>query len=411
MKKVVIVGGGFAGINASKKLGNKKGLEVTLIDKKNYHLFQPLLYQVATAGLSPADIAVPIRSLLSQYKNINVVMDEVTSFDRDNKAVITASGDTYPYDYLILGSGAQNFFFNNPWDKVSSGLKTIDEATSIRKKILKAFEWAENEKDSDKKRAHLTFVIIGGGPTGVELAGSIAEIARFTLTHDFKKINPKQARIILIEAGKRLLPSFSEDLSERARIDLENLGVNVWLETKVTNIDEMSVSLGDDKIKASNIIWAAGVKASSLGEELRKAYKLELDRMGRVPVEKALNLKEDKNIFVLGDLANFTEGNKPLPGLASVAIQQGRFCAKNILLDVKGKKMEPFSYFDKGQMATIGRNKAVCEFKNIKLTGTIAWMAWLFVHIYYLSGFKNKLFVFFQWAFSYFTYKKGARII
>lgn len=411
MKKVVIIGGGFAGINCAKKLGNNKDLSVTLIDKRNYHLFQPLLYQVATAGLSPADIATPIRGLLSKYKNINVVMDEVETFSKEKKVVITKNNDEYAFDYLVLASGARNFFFNQPWDEYSLGLKNIEEATSIRKKILRAFEKAESEKDPEKKKAYLTFVVVGGGPTGVELAGSIAEIARFTLARDFKQINSKQARVILIEAGKRLLPSFSESLSETAKEDLEELGVNVWLETRVSGMEENLLLMGDDKLRSHNIIWAAGVKASPLGEKLSQEYGLAVDRGGRVPIEKTLHIKDDKSVYVLGDLAHFETKNSTLPGLASVAIQQGKACGDNILLDLKSKKLKPFVYFDKGQMATIGRRKAVVEFSGFKISGTLAWMMWLFVHIYYLSGFHNKILVFLQWAWSYSTYKKGARII
>lgn len=407
-KRVVIVGGGFAGLKTAKALGNKEGLRVALIDKHNYHLFQPLLYQVATAGLSPADIASPIRGILSSYKNVAVFLGEVKNIDLNNKLLI-AEDRELPYDYLVLACGARHSYFGHPeWENNAPGLKTLEQATEIRRRILIAFEMAEKEENPERQKQNLTFVVAGGGPTGVELAGAIAEISRQTLTKDFRRINPANTRVLLIEAGPRILAAFDEDLSNKASRDLEDLGVQIWTSTRVTDVRADSVVLGEEIIKASTIVWAAGVQPSGLN----KILNAPLDRAGRVIVEKDLSLKDHPEVFVLGDQACFfDENSKPLPGLASVAMQQGTHTAKNILNDLRGKQREPFRYLDKGQMATLGRKKAIAQIGKLKFSGFFAWLIWLFIHVYYLIGFKNKFSVIWQWSYAYFTFKKGARLI
>jgi NADH dehydrogenase len=408
MKHVVIVGGGFAGLNAAKVLGKSEKVKVTVIDKINHHLFQPLLYQVAMAALSPADIAVPIRSLLSKYKNVNVVKAEVT--DIDLKAKIVKSDELeLEYDYLILACGAQHSYFGNEhWERFSPGLKTIEQATEIRRRVLLAFEKAEIETNPERKKEYLTFVIVGGGPTGVELAGAIGEMSRFTLSKDFRNIDPKLTRIVLVEAGPRILPMYSTKLSSRATRDLEMLGVQVWTSSKVTQVDENGVDVGSERLNAKTVLWAAGVQAS----KLNKYLGAQLDNQGRVFIERDLTLKNHPNIFVLGDQAHFKDKNdKPLPGLAPIALQQGRFAAKNILMEIEGKQKEQFSYLDKGQAATIGRSKAIMETWKLQFGGFFAWIAWLTIHIYYLTGFRNRLFVLISWAWSYLSFNRGARLI
>lgn len=407
-KNVVIIGAGFAGLNAARKLGNKKGVRVTVIDRTNHHLFQPLLYQVATAGLSPAEIASPIRSTLSRYKNVSVLLDSISSVDLTKK-IVRSADEEFSYDYLFLACGAKHSYFNHPeWEENAPGLKTLEQATEIRRRVLLAFELAEKEKDIEKQKQHLTFVVVGGGPTGVELAGAIAEISRHTLSRDFRHIDPTRTRVLLIEAGPRILASFDKDLSRKAERDLETLGVQVWVNTRVTDISKNSVTLGGEMIVSSTILWAAGVQPSSLN----KSLGVVLDKQGRALVQADLSILNHPEAFVLGDQAAFqTEDGRTLPGLASVAIQQGEHAAEQVLRDVRGKSRKAFVYRDKGQMATIGRKKAIVQIKSWHFEGFFAWLVWLFIHIYYLIGFKNKVFVFWQWAYAYFTFKKGARLI
>jgi NADH dehydrogenase len=358
MARVLILGSGFAGLNAAKVFAGVKGVEVIIIDQKNYHLFQPLLYQVAAAALSPAEIAVPIRNIFSRYNNIKVFQGKVQKINADTKSALTNVGK-FRYDYLIMACGARHFYFGNEaWEENAPGLKTIEQAVEIRRRVLTAFENAETENDIDKKVKLLTFVIVGGGSTGVELAGSLAELSRFTFAKDFRNIDPKRTRIILIEAGPRILPNFSEKLSLRANHHLENLGVQVLTFKKVTKIDADGVNMGDERIEAATVLWAAGIQASSLNRQL----KGELDSMGRIVVEPDMSLKHYPEIFVAGDQAHFShQTGRPLNGIAPVALQQGRFIAKNILKELGGSSRDKFYYIDKGQMATIGRNNAVLE--------------------------------------------------
>ncbi|WII72179.1 NAD(P)/FAD-dependent oxidoreductase [Bdellovibrio sp. 22V] len=407
-KKVVIVGGGFAGLKAARALGNKENISVTVVDRRNYHLFQPLLYQVATAGLSPAEISGPIRGILSKYQNISVLLDNVSGVKLDERK-IKLSDRELEYDYLILACGAKHSYFAHPeWEENAPGLKTLEQATEIRRRLLIAFELAEKETDVQKQKQHLTFVIVGAGPTGVELAGAIAEISRHTLMRDFRHIDPSQTRVLLIEAGPRILASFAPDLSRSAARSLEDLGVQIWTNTRVTDVQSDSVILGHEVIKASTILWAAGVQPSSLN----KTLGVPLDRAGRVLIEKDLSIAGHPEVFVLGDQACYlTEQGTPLPGLASVAMQQGEHAAREILQDMNAKPRTSFRYLDKGQMATIGRRKAIAQIRNLKFSGFFAWLLWLFIHVYYLIGFKNKVFVIWQWAYAYFTFKRGARLI
>lgn len=409
MKEVIIVGGGFAGLNAAKELGNKSDINVTVIDKRNHHLFQPLLYQVAMAGLSPAEIAAPIRSLLSEYRNIRVYQDEVTHVDH-KKNILFAKKRTYSYDYLILACGAQHSYFgNDQWEEFAPGLKTIEQATEIRRRVLDAFESAEIETDKNKQNKLLTFVIVGGGPTGVELAGAIGEMSRFTLSKDFKNIDPKLTRIILVEASDRILSTFDNTLSSKAVRDLENLGVQVWTSRRVTEIGADGVTIGDERINSATVLWAAGVQASEIG----KNSKIAVDNAGRVIVESDLSLKDAPNVFIAGDQAHVKDSKgEILPSIAPVAMQQGKYLGKHIQKLIQGNKQSrPFIYFDKGKMATIGRSKAIVETGGFKLTGFTAWVTWLVIHIYYLTGLKNRLFVTISWAWSYLSFRRGARLI
>ncbi|MEM9412612.1 MAG: NAD(P)/FAD-dependent oxidoreductase [Planctomycetota bacterium] len=408
-KNIVIVGAGFAGLAAAKGLANQPNLSVQLVDRRNHHLFQPLLYQVAMAGLSPADIAAPIRSILSGQKNLRVLCGEARRIEPDRNRIETTFGDL-TYDYLLLACGAMHSYFgNDDWEEFAPGLKTIEQATEIRRQVLEAYENAELTDDPVQRRAHMTFVVVGAGPTGVELAGALGEMSRFTLAKDFKRIDPKQARVILIEAGPRILPMFSEDLAGRAMRDLEILGVQTWTNSPVTQVDESGVEVAGDRISASTVLWAAGTEASPLGRQSRLAC----DRAGRVKVGKDLAVPSYPNIFVAGDQCCFVDdkNQQPLPGVAPVAVQQGRHFAKVVIADLVGKSRPDFEYHDKGQMATIGRSKAIVEAGKFKLTGFTAWLTWLLVHIYFLTGFRNRLFVVISWAWSYLTFRRGARLI
>ena len=391
---VVIVGAGFAGLNAAKQLARDRNVEVTLVDRRNHHLFQPLLYQVATAGLSPADIAVPIRSILSSYPRVRVLQGEVNSVDFSAQVVRTEFG-SISYDYLVLACGARHSYFgHSEWEEHAPGLKNIEQATEIRRRILLAFEQAERCEDRDARRKYLTFAIVGGGPTGVELAGAIGEMSRYTLAKDFRSINAKLTRVFLIEAGPRILPAFDERLADRATRDLQSLGVVVRTSSLVTQVDGGGVAIDDERIQAATVIWAAGVQASSLG----KTLGLETDRTGRVLVGPDLSLPEHPNVFVAGDQAHVEQEGKSLPGMAPVAVQQGRFIARTIRRELHGKPRETFCFVDKGIMATIGRNRGIMQFGRWKIGGWLAWLAWLTVHIYYLTGFRNRILVVLQWG-------------
>jgi NADH dehydrogenase len=412
-KQIVIIGGGFAGLAAAKALGGSADANVMLFDQKNHHLFQPLLYQVATAGLNPADIAVPIRAQFSANKNLEVHLGKVESVNLSEKFV-SGGGIEFGYDYLIIACGAQHSYFGkNEWEDFAPGLKTLEQATEIRRRILLAFERAENELDPRKQKSLMTFVVVGGGPTGVELAGALADICRTVLVRDFKRINPAQAHILLIEAGPRVLAAFSESLSKKAKKDLETLGVDVRVNTRVERIDAAGVMTAAEEISTPNVFWAAGVQAADIGKRLlTSGAPVELDRAGRVKVDKDLRVPGFPEVFVCGDLASLELApGKPVPGLAPAAMQMGRAAAENILRLMKSQATENFRYVDKGQMATIGKRKAVMQIKKFEMTGYFAWLGWLFVHIFYLIGFKNRVSVMAQWAWSYIFSKRGARLI
>ncbi len=405
--QVIIVGSGFGGLEAAKNLACE-GVCLTVIDRTNYHLFQPLLYQVATAALSPADIAAPTRAILSACRNVEVFLAEVESVDVVAKKLKTKNR-VFEYDFLILATGARHSYFGHEeWEKLAPGLKSLEDAVELRRRILLSFEFAEETTDEAARKAAMNFVIIGGGPTGVEMAGAIAEISRYTLAKDFRHIDPSQARVILIEGGPRLLSAYTEDLSESARKQLAELGVEVRTNSRATNITEAGVELDGQLIPCRVKIWAAGNNASFVGSTLGAP----VDRVGRVIVNDDLTIPGHPEVQVIGDLANFTGQNgEPLPGVSPVAMQQGRHAARNVLRMVAGKQTRKFRYFDKGSMATIGRNKAVADLKFVHLTGLPAWLAWLFVHIIFLVGFRNRVLVFIQWAWAYLTFDKGARLI
>ncbi len=407
-RKVLIIGGGFAGLNAAKTLGNKPDVEVTLVDRKNHHLFQPLLYQVATAGLSPADIAAPIRSILSNYKNVRVLQGTALRISLERSIVKFDIGEI-PYEDLIVACGAAHSYFGHEeWEEFAPGLKTVAQATEIRRRVLSAFERAERIENQEEQKSCLTFVIVGGGPTGVELAGAIGEMSRYTLAKDFRRINPRLTRVILVEAGPRILPTFSEKQANHAARDLEKLGVQIWTSSVVTHVDAHGVELGEERIHASTVLWAAGNEASELGS----LSGIQTDNRGRVIVEKDLSLPNFPHVFVAGDQASFThQTGHPLPGTAPVAIQEGRYIGKMILRDLEGQPREEFHFTDKGQMATIGRSRAIAEMGRFRFSGWLAWFAWLLVHVYYLTGFRNRVFVVMQWAWSYLTFRRGARLI
>jgi NADH dehydrogenase len=407
-KIVVIIGGGFAGFNAAKSLANQKDVHVILVDRRNHHLFQPLLYQVATAGLNPSDIAVPIRARFAKAENVEIHMGQVDKINLSEKFIVTDHGDL-SYDYLIVATGAQHSYFANPeWEEFAPGLKTLEQATEIRRRILSAFEEAENEIDPEKQKSLLNFVVVGAGPTGVELAGAIADIARTVLVKDFNHINPASARVLLVEAGPKILASFNEKLSAHAHKDLVELGVEVRVSSRVEKIDENGVTIAGEFIPSRSVFWAAGVQASrmSFTPEIAK------DRAGRVIVQKDFSIENHPDTFVIGDMAHYEfSQNNLLPGLAPAAIQAGKFVANVVLQSIKGQSRSSFKYLDKGQMATIGKRKAIAQYNSLRMTGVIAWLAWLFVHVLYLIGFKNRISVMAEWTWSYIFSKRGARLI
>jgi NADH dehydrogenase len=405
---VVIIGAGFGGLNAAVHLRHAP-VEVTVIDRRNYHLFQPLLYQVATAALSPAQIATPIRHILSRQKNTFVLMERVIEIDRKRREVVTDLS-RIPFDYLIIATGARHHYFGHEaWERFAPGLKKIDEATEIRGRILTAFELAEATEDDEARRRHLTFAVVGAGPTGVEMAGAIAELARHTVVGDFRRIDPAATRILLIEAGDRVLASFPPELSEKAVRQLEGLGVEVMLRNAVTACDPEGLTLsGGERILTSSIVWAAGVMASPAAKWLGEAS----DGAGRVPIGPDLSLIDDPTIFVIGDTAAVTDAKgQVVPGVAPAAKQMGRYAAMVISNRLEGRSTAPFVYRNWGNLATIGRKAAVADFGRIRLSGLLAWLAWSFAHIWFLIGFRNRLFVLIDWAWAYLTYDRGVRLI
>ena len=406
--KVVIVGGGFGGLEAAKTLA-KQAVEVALIDKKNHHTFQPLLYQVATAVLSPGEIASPIRRILRQYKNIEVILGEAAGFNLENQQVKLHDGSLIGFDYLILAAGARHSYFgHDEWEKAAPGLKTIEDAVEIRRRVLLAFELAEREAYLTGVKKHLNFVVVGGGPTGVEMAGAIAGIARQALAGDFNLIDTRRALVQLFEGGDRILSTFAPSLSEHAKKDLEGLGVEVYLNSFVTDVEEGRVKVGGKWISCDVAVWATGVAASPLGKDLGVAT----DKAGRVFVNQDLTIPNHKNIFVIGDMASLKmDDGEPVPGVAPAAMQMAENAADNILRDLKNEPRQNFKYWDKGSMATIGKSKAIVEVGKFKLTGFLAWLAWLFVHILSLIGFKNRLYVVSEWFWAYLTRERSARLI
>lgn len=418
---VVIVGGGFAGLNAAKTLA-KLPVRVTLLDRRNYHLFQPLLYQVAMAGLSPGNIAAPLRGILRGRQNVHVLMGEVRDVDPTRRTVTLAEGEMLGYDYLIVATGASHSYFgHDEWAQAAPGLKTIDDALEIRRRVLLAFEEAEREPDPARRQAWLTFVVVGAGPTGVELAGALGEMAQYTLRGNFRSIDPAAARVLLVEAMDRVLPPYPPDLSAKAAASLERLGVTVCTGTMVAAVEPQAVTLRrrdpilgdqDEIIPCHTVLWAAGVQASPLGKLIHERIGAELDRVGRVVVEPDLSVKGYPELFVVGDLAHFAHGReRPLPGLAPVAMQQGTHVAKVIAARLAQRAAPPFRYHDKGTMATIGRAAAVAQIGRLRLSGLVAWLAWLFIHLMYLVGFDNRVLVLVQWVWNYVTYRRGVRLI
>jgi NADH dehydrogenase len=405
--RVVIVGGGFGGIRAAKALGRSGRFQVTVLDRKNHHLFQPLLYQVATASLNPSDIAVPIRQILAHWGEVRVHMETVKSVDLAARTVATEN-DTHAYDYLVLACGSTHSYFgHDDWEDFAPGLKTVEQALEIRRRILTAFEQAEKEEDPARQARLLTFVVIGGGPTGVELAGALAELASSIISKEFRNIKPHSIRVVLLQGDTRVLPQFDPGLSEKARLALVRMGVEVKLDKVARDITPQGVKLDGEFIETCNVLWAAGVKPSPLN----KTLGVPLDRQGRVIVGQDLSLPGHPEVFVLGDQAHFDAEAGPLPGLAPVAMQQGIAAAASIMRDQAGKPRKSFRYLDKGTMAVIGRSFAVTEIRKLRLSGFLAWLTWLFVHIMYLVGHRNRVIVLINWAWSYVTFKRGARLI
>lgn len=407
MHRVVIVGGGFGGLYAAKALAHTP-VEVTLVDRRNFHLFQPLLYQVATGSLSPGEISAPLRAVLRSQKNATVILGDAVDLDAAGRRLILTDG-AVPYDTLIVATGARNTYFgNDAWSKVAPGLKSIEDATEMRHRILYAFEAAEREHDPIRRRAWLTFVIVGAGPTGVELGGALAEIAQDTLRHDFRSIHPEESKIILLDGSPHVLPVYPVSLSEAAERSLVKLGVQPRTGVRVTAIDEQGVTLnGTERIESRTVLWAAGVTASAFG----KVLGAPLDRQGRVTIGPDLTVPGHPEIFVIGDLALAVQDGKPLPGVAPVAMQQGRYAARAIGERLRGRTPEPFRYHDKGSLAVIGRRAGVADFGRLRFHGAIAWLLWLFVHLMYLVQFRNRLIVFIRWGFQFLSFDRGARLI
>jgi NADH dehydrogenase len=413
--RVVVLGGGFGGLYAAQRL-RRTPVEVTLVDRRNFHLFQPLLYQVATGGLSPGDIASALRWVLRRQRNARVWLAEATGIDVHGRRVLLAD-DVLPYDTLVVATGASHHYFGrDDWEATAPGLKTIEDATEIRCRVLAAFEAAEREPHEAVREAWLTFAVVGGGPTGVELAGAIAELAKQTMRRDFRAVDASRARIILLEGAERLLTSYPAGLSAKATRSLERLGVEVRTGTLVTEISERDIRVrspeGEETVPCHTALWAAGVRASSLGRTLADEVGTQLDRLGRVIVERDLTVPGHPEIFVIGDLAHFAhQTGEPLPGLAPVAMAQGRYVASAITRRLRGRPVRTFHYFDKGQLATIGRAAAVADFGKLRFSGYPAWLLWFFVHLMYLVEFENRMLVFFQWAWNYLTRNRGARLI
>ncbi len=404
--RVVVVGGGFGGLAAAHRLAGSEA-QVALVDRRNHHLFQPLLYQVATAALNPSNIATPIRHILRRARNIEVILGDAIGVDVAGRRVRLADGEV-PYDQLILAPGATHSYFGHEaWERYAPGLKTVEDALAMRRRVLLAFEAAERETDAERRRRWLTFVIVGGGPTGVELAGALAEISRHTMAVDFRHFDPGDARVLLVEAGPRLLPGMSEQASTRARAQLEVLGAEVLTGRAVTGIDAEGVTVGEQRFWARTVLWAAGVAASPLG----KSLGVPLDRAGRVRVQPDLSVPGHPEIFIVGDLTALEQDGKPVPGVAPAAMQEGRHAATNVLRALRGQPTQPFRYVDKGTLATIGRAAAVADFGRVRLSGFIAWLAWLLIHILLLIGFRNRVLVLIDWAWLYVTYDRGARLI
>jgi len=403
---IVVIGGGFGGLKAAESLAHLP-VQITLVDRRNHHTFQPLLYQVATAGLSPAEIAAPIREILARHSNIEVLLGEVYGFDLARR-VVKVHGFDLTYDYLVVAAGATHAYFgNDKWEVWAPGLKTVEDALEIRRRFLLTFELAERQAATEGRHQPVSFLVVGGGPTGVELAGTLAEIARGALADDFRNIDPKTTRIVLLEAGPSVLPSYPPDLRESAKRQLERLGVEVRLNSTVTEVREGDVRVGNETVPSSLTLWAAGVAASPLGQALGAPT----DRNGRVLIEADLSIPGHREVFVIGDLASLMQSEGSLPGVAPVAMQQGRWVARQIAADLTGNARKPFRYLDKGSLATIGRAAAVAQFGKVHISGFFAWLAWLFIHIFFLIGFRNRLIVMIQWAWSYVTYDRSARLI
>jgi NADH dehydrogenase len=405
--RVVIIGGGFGGLYAARAL-KRAAVNVTLVDMTNHHVFQPLLYQVATASLSPGDITAPIRWILRRQQNVTVLLGEVSAIGLERRVVLLKDGDALEYDFLIIATGARHSYFGHPeWERLAPGLKSVEDGAELRRRFLIAFEEAERSDDEVEQRALLTFVIVGGGPTGVELAGALPDIARKAMVRDFRRIDTRTTRVILVEAGPRVLPTFPESLSTRALRDLEALGVEVLLGRPVTEIAEDHVSVGEERIDARTVFWAAGNAASPLAADTGA----ELDRSGRVVVQPDLTVPGHPEVFAVGDVAQVTSGGRMVPAVAPAAMQEGRWAAQNIIRTIRGEPRQEFHYVNKGDLATIGRHRAVADFGRFRVTGRIAWWLWVTVHIMYLIGFRNRITVLIEWAYAYFTYQRGVRLI